>query len=604
MTSPEPPLRFSIRFDRSDLALGVEHDVYGLLEIVGEPEPTGGERPPLDLVIAVDGSGSMIGNYLEDAKSAAAFLVGRLGPADRIALIAFAEEPELLGPLVPPNPDLLGAIDAIRAGGRANLFAAWDMAVELLAAADERGSVRRVLLLTDGHPNLGETDTQALIAFARSTRDEQHVATTAFVFGDKFAEDFMNEIGQAGVVDMHFIWEPRRFPIALAEAFPGLASTEVLAVQLTEGIEFRDSDDRSSSERTGPRTVAAGYLCRETNRRHLIGLRVPTVTRLGPMTLGEVQLRSWVIYGSGEPSEIRMPLVVNFVPAGEAPSGNLDPEVTEAVAMRKYRAVKERWDRVQMRGTRQHLTDAAAELQGMGPVAAPLAEQLMRRVAEIDEQEERRRRLLEWCDLSPSGRLVVVRDDETVGWVPIEALPPARAEKATEDDRRLLMVSVAREAARIEEVVSGAPARVQLDGLPEEAIGVTEGSIFEWRFDPTRDFVPRPIPNEIVRWWEANRGLVSVRCNLHGEIARFDASRWIGMLGPAWDTAAVEYHNRWELRWNGTYDTPEFDGCEVRIEPTQDPGGANLLDVEQMWIVLEGNTSSWWPYEVLPRSEP
>jgi hypothetical protein len=50
-------------------------------------------------------------------------------------------------------------------------------------------------------------------------------------------------------------------------------------------------------------------------------------------------------------------------------------------------------------------------------------------------------------------------------------------------------------------------------------------------------------------------------------VARFDAGRSIGMLGAAWDAAVVEYHNRWELAWEETYDTPEYDGCNVRIDP-------------------------------------
>jgi hypothetical protein len=34
--------------------------------------------------------------------------------------------------------------------------------------------------------------------------------------------------------------------------------------------------------------------------------------------------------------------------------------------------------------------------------------------------------------------------------------------------------------------------------------------------------------------------------------------------------------------------TPEFDGCEVRIEPSSKPGGPNLLDAKEMWIHHRG----------------
>ena len=71
------------------------------------------------------------------------------------------------------------------------------------------------------------------------------------------------------------------------------------------------------------------------------------------------------------------------------------------------------------------------------------------------------------------------------------------------------------------------------------------------------------------------------------------------MLCPAWDAAVVEYHNRWERRWD---ETDEDEGCMVRIEPTSNPGGPNLLEVEEMWIVTEGAGRPWWPYQVLPGS--
>jgi hypothetical protein len=36
--------------------------------------------------------------------------------------------------------------------------------------------------------------------------------------------------------------------------------------------------------------------------------------------------------------------------------------------------------------------------------------------------------------------------------------------------------------------------------------------------------------------------------------------------------------------------------------PTFDPGGANLLDVQEMWIVTEGGVRPWWTNELLPGS--
>jgi Ca-activated chloride channel homolog len=609
-TPPGPPderspVRLSARFDRSDLSAGLEHDVYCLLEISFDPAPKSTDRAPFDLAIVIDRSGSMATWEIEIAKSCAAFLAGRMGPADRVAVIAFDAQPELLVPLSTPSDDLVEAIEAIGvAGGRTNLCAAWKMAVDIIAQAEDRGAVRRVLLLTDWRPNLGDADPETLTAFAHRAYEQRGVATCSLAFGHRSSmNSLLDALNEAGVpVDP--VWDPDDPPVVLAHYFPALltrvAEGASLEIRPAEGVSLQHLEAPCG----GGRIVGLGHLVAEFPRRHLFRLRVPPIDVPGPLGLGEVVLRYSPIVGPPEPRELRTPLLANVVSTGATGLGPRDQVATRTVATQKFRAVKDMWDRGLMRGSRDALADAAAELEAMGAVGAPLAEELLRRVAELDAEKDQRRRVLEWCDRSPSGRLVVVAEAHgTVGWMPIEALPPSRAEERTEDARRLLMVGVARLASRIEAATSGAPAVVQREDLPEESLGAVEGEVFrewDWRIDPQADFAPRPVPEDIVRWWEANRGLVSVRCSLHGEIARFDVSRSIGMLGPGWDSAVVEYHNRWERAWDETYDTEEYDGCGVRIEPTWEPGGPNLLDVKEMWIVTEGSGRPWWPYRLLP----
>lgn len=611
MTFPEPPIRLSARLDRSVLGFGAEHDVYCLVEIGSDAAPTDRERPPYDLVLVLDGSGSMGGDQLDTAKACALFMVERLTPRDRVALVAFADEPELLVPLSGPSAELIGKIEAISACGRSDLLAGWQKGIEVLASTDERGAIRKILLLTDANPNVGSNEPEVLSRLARDASEEHGIASTAVLLGSSRLWDrsLLDHLGETDV-GLRFARSPGDAPAVCAGELEGLltgvATDASLEIRPGDGVEFESLlAERWLSE--GDRTAQLGDLFAGLTYRHVFRLRVLPLTQRGPTPIGEITLAYRSTDEPIEPREIRALLVVNAVPAGETGSDRPDSEVVQEVAARKYAAVKDRWDRVLVRGTRDALVDAAAELEAMGAAAAPMAEKLVRRVAELDAEQEERQRVLDWCDRSPSGRLLVVGEAHgTVGWVPIEALPPSRAEKRTEDGRRLLMLGVARMASIIEAAESGAPAVVRREDGSEGSLGSVEGDVFkgfDWRFDPDRDFVPRPVPEEIFRWWQTHRGLVSVRCRVHGEIARFDASRSIGMLGAAWDAAVVEYHNRWERAWDGTYDTPEFDGCDVRVEPTSELGGPDLLDVKEMWIVTEGSVRPWWSYELLPGSE-
>jgi hypothetical protein len=251
---------------------------------------------------------------------------------------------------------------------------------------------------------------------------------------------------------------------------------------------------------------------------------------------------------------------------------------------------------------------AEEALSWSGPETGTLerAERARRRRVSSDlEGSDRDRRLvLRWCDASTTGRIVAEdREGAPIAWVSVEELPEHRASCRHEDGRRLAMVGVARVAATIAERLTGA-SRVTREGSPDAPLSACEGEAYagwDWRFDPDR--TADPLSEEVRTWWEANRGPLSVRCNLHGEIARVDASASPAILAPAWDAAVVEYHQRWERSWILSSDDPDsVEHCSVRIESTTDPGGANLLDVVQMWIVLEGAGRPWWAYELFPEA--
>jgi hypothetical protein len=101
----------------------------------------------------------MKGKPLEDAKDAAIRLLDRLGPQDRAAIIAFADEVNLEEPFPQLDPDrehdfttdkepLYRLIEGLEAGGNTPLYDALYKAVRL--AAREPAGNRAVLLLTDG----------------------------------------------------------------------------------------------------------------------------------------------------------------------------------------------------------------------------------------------------------------------------------------------------------------------------------------------------------------------------------------------------------------------------------------------------------------------
>lgn len=110
-----------------------------------EAESTG--QLPQDVVLLIDTSGSMAGVPIQDAKSAARSFIQSLDPADRVALISFAIEPETVASFTSDRAELTAAIDGLQAAGETAVHDALVSAARLAGASDRQVTL---VLLSDG----------------------------------------------------------------------------------------------------------------------------------------------------------------------------------------------------------------------------------------------------------------------------------------------------------------------------------------------------------------------------------------------------------------------------------------------------------------------
>jgi Ca-activated chloride channel family protein len=123
-------------------------------------------RPPLSLTFVIDSSGSMsIGGRLELVKTALAWLVGRLGPADTVAVVTFGTNARIvLGPTSAAEPaTIFDALRDLAPDGSTNAQAGLELGYDLAFKGHRAGARDRVVLASDGVANVGLTDATSIL---------------------------------------------------------------------------------------------------------------------------------------------------------------------------------------------------------------------------------------------------------------------------------------------------------------------------------------------------------------------------------------------------------------------------------------------------------
>lgn len=204
------------------------------------------QRPPLNLALVIDRSGSMHGAKLDHAKAAAKGLVARLRDTDRLALVSYDSEVEVRLPSQPADEAAhersVRAIERLMAGGRTALFDGWLHGCNEVARHLGSEQVARCLLLSDGLANEGLTDHDAIAAHVEALA-ARGVATSTFGVGADFDEELLARMAAEGRGAFYYIEEAAQMATfidqELGEIEAAVARDTCLLVEAPEGAEVQ-----------------------------------------------------------------------------------------------------------------------------------------------------------------------------------------------------------------------------------------------------------------------------------------------------------------------------------------------------------------------------
>jgi len=301
---------------------------------------------PLNLCLILDHSGSMSGRPLETVKQAASQLLARLGPRDRLSVIAFDHRAKVLveNQTASDLASIQQRIQRLQADGGTAIDEGLKLGIEEISKGD-RDAAAQIFLLTDGENEHGDNERCLKLAQLAS---EYNITLNTLGFGSHWNQDVLEKIADTATGTLAYIAEPdqaaqefeRLFTRAqsvgltnaylLLELMPGvrLAELKPIAQVAPETIELPVQQEGSHY------VVRLGDLM--TDERTILANLYISQLPVGPQTIAQVQVRY------DDPARSETGLLSEAIPVSlevqAAYQPAADPQVQKSVlALAKYR---------------------------------------------------------------------------------------------------------------------------------------------------------------------------------------------------------------------------------------------------------------------------
>lgn len=311
--------------------------IYVYLEAQAAKVDTPESRKPLNVNLVIDRSGSMRGDKLAYAKQALAFIVQHLQSDDRLSLVQYDDEVNVLAANreAADKASLFRLIDQIEVGGMTNLSGGMMEGIEQAKQGREANRISRVFLLSDGLANRGVKDPRQIGLTAQQAYRETGISLSTFGVGNDYDENLMITLAEYGGGTANFIGLPDEIPNVFAEELQDLLAVVAQNAKLelsypADLLRFDRHYGHPVQDEVGKVTIALHDLFSEDRKGALLRF-LPKQALTEPLRL-QATLTFDEVLGSLQRETLQQPLALTPVPNSQDLSATVNHQILQQVA--------------------------------------------------------------------------------------------------------------------------------------------------------------------------------------------------------------------------------------------------------------------------------
>lgn len=355
------------------------------------------ERPPINVSIVIDRSGSMSGERIRAAKKAARVALDRLSSNDIVSLVSYNHDVQVLhraARLKDARDDLERAINRLKPSGTTALYHGVEEGGEQVQKFLSDNKVNRVILLSDGLANVGPSKPSDLARLGRRLASDG-ITVTTIGLGLDYNEDLMQRLAASSDGNHAFVERPSDlaeiFDKEFGDALSVAARDIRIIIECRRGFRPNRILGREADISGNTITLKMNQLQAANERYVVVELDAPKGASAGAQDVADVRV-DYFSLESGSREAVKAPVQARLTNDKQEAKNSINKSVMSKVTMQiateeNEKAVALR-DKGKVKEARKVLESNAAYLKSqqerLGTGAGAAAEATVRELKKLE----------------------------------------------------------------------------------------------------------------------------------------------------------------------------------------------------------------------------